>query len=269
MKALICCYSGSGSTRLACQYIAENIVNADFDLFNAVKDGDPPLGEYDVVGFAAFTDFLGVPYLMGQFIRGLEGQGKPAFVFNTYGFISGRTLKRLEKLATAQNFQVIAGHSLHTPECYPPMIVRGRGYENAPKEEEMEKFSGFISDLDQMFGDIKAGKEVRGQKIKLAFPFSVLPAFSRTRARKDMGEKFVDESLCTECGTCRKLCPYSAIELDPKPVFDMGKCYGCWSCYNHCPQKAIYTKKYRGVGHYPKPNEQLKEKLKRKVDNGI
>ena len=27
-------------------------------------------------------------------------------------------------------------------------------------------------------------------------------------------------------------------------------------------EKAIYTKKFRGVAHYPKPNEQLKEKLK-------
>jgi Fe-S-cluster-containing hydrogenase component 2 len=42
----------------------------------------------------------------------------------------------------------------------------------------------------------------------------------------------------------------------------MSKCYGCWSCYNHCPKKAIYTRKFRGVGHYPKPNDLLKEKLK-------
>jgi len=77
-----------------------------------------------------------------------------------------------------------------------------------------------------------------------------------------MGEKFVDENLCTECGTCEKTCPYNAIMLNPKPVFDMTKCYGCWGCFNHCPTKAIYTKKFRGVGHYPKPSNQLKEKLK-------
>ena len=85
---------------------------------------------------------------------------------------------------------------------------------------------------------------------------------SRTMARKDMGEKFVDESLCTECGICEKGCPYNAIVLAPKPQFDMEKCYGCWYCYNHCPEKAIYTKKYRGVGHYPKANDQLVSKLK-------
>lgn len=262
MKGLMCYYSGSGNTKLACQYIAGNLTSVAFDLFNTMTEGDPLLNEYDFVGFATFTNFLSVPYLMEQFVRQLKGQSKPAFVFNTYGFISGKTLKRLEKLVTAQGFRVIAGHSLHTPESYPPMIVKGRGAENAPEEEEMEKFNRFISALDQMFSDIQAGKEVKGQKIKLGFLNSLMPAFSRTKARKDMGEKFVDKSLCIECGTCRKSCPYGAIKLDPKPVFDMENCYGCWSCYNHCPRKAIYTKKYRGVGHYPKPNELLREKLK-------
>ena len=84
---------------------------------------------------------------------------------------------------------------------------------------------------------------------------------SSTRARKDMGEKFVDETLCKECGRCAKGCPYKAITLNPKPQFDMTKCYGCWYCYNHCPEKAIYTEKFRGVGHYPRPNDQLREKL--------
>jgi ferredoxin len=76
-----------------------------------------------------------------------------------------------------------------------------------------------------------------------------------------MSGKFVDESLCIECGVCEKRCPYGAIELAPKPVFDENKCNACWACYNHCPKQAIYTRRYRGVGHYPKPIDQLKEKL--------
>jgi flavodoxin len=65
MKGLICYYSGSVNTKLACQYLAGNITNAKFDFFNAVTDSDPQLNEYDVVGFATFTDFGGVPYLTG------------------------------------------------------------------------------------------------------------------------------------------------------------------------------------------------------------
>ena len=73
--------------------------------------------------------------------------------------------------------------------------------------------------------------------------------------------KSVDESLCVECGVCGKHCPYGAIELAPKPVFDTNKCNACWACYNHCRKQAIYTRRYRGVGHYPKPIVQLRKKL--------
>ncbi len=262
MKGIICYYSGSGNTELACQYIAKNVKNVEFELFDIVRADAPDLEQYDAVGFAAFTDFFGPSYIVRAFMEKLPRQNnKPAFVFNTYGFISGKTLKVFKGWAAAKGFDVIAGHSLHTPESYPPMIARGRANEQAPNEKEMKRFNGFISDLDGLLGDIKEGREIkRGLDISLLN--RLLPVFSRTRARKDMGEKYVDEALCTECGTCEKLCPYDAIKLSPKPVFDMEKCHGCWVCYNHCPSKAIYTKKFRGVGHYPKPIDGLNKKLK-------
>jgi len=261
MKGLICYYSGSGNTKLVCQYISEKVSEADFDLFNVATDGKPEIEKYDIIGFATFADFLGAPYLMEHFIKQLGGQNKPAFVFNTYGFISGKTLKRLKKLATAQGFRVIAGHSLHTPESYPPLIAKGKGFANSPNEKELERFNQFLSSFNQIIADVKAGTGAK-LKIRTGVLNRILPAMSRNKAKKDMGEKFVDESLCKECGICKAVCPCGAIKLDPKPVFDMDKCRGCWACYNHCPEKAIYTKKLRGVGQYPKPNEQLKEKLK-------
>ncbi|MCX6004639.1 MAG: hypothetical protein NT082_03100 [Chloroflexi bacterium] len=53
LKGIICYYSGSGNTRLACQYIQSNIKNVKFDLFNIARSGIPDLGVYDVVGFVA------------------------------------------------------------------------------------------------------------------------------------------------------------------------------------------------------------------------
>jgi len=76
-----------------------------------------------------------------------------------------------------------------------------------------------------------------------------------------MGERFVDETACTECGTCRDRCPYGAITLSPKPVFDQDRCFGCWACYNHCPTKAIYTQKIRQVPPYREPSQALRQKL--------
>ena len=58
MKGIILYYSGSGNTRLACQYIAKNITGMEFDLFNVVKETNPEFKLYGLVGFATFTDFL-------------------------------------------------------------------------------------------------------------------------------------------------------------------------------------------------------------------
>ena len=262
LKGLICYYSGSGNTRLACQYIQNHIRNAKFNLFNIMRDGKPDFAAYDIAGFATFTDFLDPPYLVQTFMEGLAVEdNKPAFVFNTYGFINGRTRQTLAKWASARGFKVIAGHTLHTPESYPPMIAGGHGNEQAPNEKELKAFKDFVAELDKSLVLLSEGKDVRVKKIRAGFIYNLLPSFSRTRSKNDMGLKYVDEALCDECAICEKLCPYGALKMDPKPVFDMGKCYGCWSCYNHCPRKAIYTNKFRGAGQYPKPISSLKDKI--------
>ncbi len=80
-----------------------------------------------------------------------------------------------------------------------------------------------------------------------------MPPFSREKARKDVGKKYVNTTLCIGCGVCRDVCPYDAIERQPTPIFDEDMCRGCWACYNRCPEKAIYTKKLRGTGITPAP----------------
>lgn len=262
-KGIICYYSGSGNTKLACEYLAKKITQITFDFFNMVKDGTPDLEKYQVVGFAAFADAWEPSFLFRSFVNNLPSQNnKPAFVFNTYGFISGKTLKIMDELATAKGFKVITGHSLHTPENYPPMIAAGLGCKNSPNKKEMQRFVGFIAGLDRLIGEIVEGKNPQCQKVKIGLFNTCLPSYPRNASQSLLGDNLVDETLCTGCGVCAKLCPYQAIHLNPKPVFDIEKCHICWSCYNHCPNQAIYTKKYRGIGHYPRPNELLREKLK-------
>jgi ferredoxin len=262
-KGIICYYSGSGNTKLACRYIQSKIKSVQFDLFNIDRDCAPDLHACDVVGFATFTDFLDPPQLFHTFLARLPGQNKkPAFVFNTYGFINGKTLETLDRLVRARGFRVLAGHSLHMPESNPPMVAGGRANEQAPSEKELAAFNRFIRQLDHSIVLLQQGNEVKRDKTIAGRLADLLPPFSRTWSRRDMGTKYVDSALCKECGACAKLCPYGAIKMGPKPIFDQAKCFGCWRCFNLCPNKAIYTKKYRGVGHYPKPMDVLREKLK-------
>jgi len=38
IKGIICYYSGSGNTKLACEYMAKKLSNIEFDFFDIAKD---------------------------------------------------------------------------------------------------------------------------------------------------------------------------------------------------------------------------------------
>jgi hypothetical protein len=60
------------------------------DLIIIVKGGTIGLTQYDIVGLTEFTDFFAPSQVVQTFVEGLPQQnGKPAFVFNTFGFIGG------------------------------------------------------------------------------------------------------------------------------------------------------------------------------------
>ncbi|MBN2006997.1 MAG: EFR1 family ferrodoxin [Anaerolineae bacterium] len=270
VRGVLYYYSGSGNTRLACQYLAKKIQSVEFDLVDILAEKALDAGLYDVIGLAAFTDFLGPPYRFKTFVAGLpDVAGKAAFVFNTYGLMSGKTLPGMKKLAEARGLRVVNGHSLHTPENYPPNVAHGPAMDQAPDPNEMALFEDFIAELDEQLPKAVADPSMSGFKIRLSLLETLIPKIPRTYARRDMGAKFVDAALCIGCGSCAKGCPYGAIKManvvapqTALPIFDEKLCYGCWRCFNRCPKKAIYTRKFRGEGHYPAPNEFLRQKLR-------
>ena len=74
IKGLLCYYSSTGNTRLACQYIANKVTAAQFDLLDVTKTKTVELASCDVVGFATFADFWGPPCLFQRFIQDLPPQ---------------------------------------------------------------------------------------------------------------------------------------------------------------------------------------------------
>ncbi len=61
------------------------------------------------------------------------------------------------------------------------------------------------------------------------------------RVRTEAITAFVNEDLCTGCGTCVKLCPYNAIRKDEQGIARVNDvlCKGCGVCAASCPEKAI------------------------------
>jgi NAD-dependent dihydropyrimidine dehydrogenase PreA subunit len=261
MRGAILYYSGTGNTALACQYMARRL-SASFELIDTTLARDVDLDDVNMVGFATPTDFWGVPRGFESVIERLPSHdGKPAFVLNTFGAMSGKTLRVLAQAVSAKGFDVLGGHSLQMPENYPPMLSGNMAAVDEPSAKALAAFDSFIGEMDGHVAALRDDQRVAGRAVRIGLLNSLFPRRSRSTARDNMGEKHVDASLCTECGRCRRDCPYQAIRLEPKPIFDMSACYGCWRCYNRCPSGAIYTDKFRGGPYYPGPSELLREKL--------
>lgn len=262
MKGLICYYSNTGNTLLACQYINKKVDTIDFEFYDIRESKIIDFSKYDILGFATYADIGSIPVLMKNFLKSLPMTTKPAFVFNTFGYINGKTTWFLSSYAKKRGYKIIAYHALHTPENFPAQIKRGNGCENAPDENELENFNGFINNLNTIGDKIINNEIVPEVDIKINTLFNLFPDFTLKRvSRFTIGKKFVDDKICIECSICEKNCPYKAIKLQPKPVFNEDKCHGCWACYNLCPKKAIYNKKFRSQFHYPKPNKAMQSKL--------
>lgn len=261
LNGVIFYYSSTGNTKLACRYIEKNLVDAKVDLFNMTHKEIPDLSHYDFVGFATFTDWGEPPLFVKLFIDKIpEQNGKPAFLFNTCAAMSGKTLTTLKTWVSEKCFKIVAAFTLYAPESYPPSIVRGITKEHNPSLRNLKRFNTFLKELNSLLtnSDYKDLKEI---KIKTGIIGTLVPRFPRTKSKLEMGKKYVNQSLCTQCGICVTGCPNEAISLDSGVNFDEDKCYGCWSCFNHCPQKAVYTEKINGIGHYSGPLQNYRQKL--------
>lgn len=272
MKGCIYYLSITGNTKVACNAISNGIKSIDFHLCNIVTDEIINPEQFDILGFATFVDWSDPSQLFLNFLETLAQQNnKPAFILCTYGAFMGHTLKTMHTILKDKGFRIVAGHSLHMPHSNPPTIAERFPYGkwftlrnnifNSPNNEEIHLFHQFIKCLDDIVSNIPHLSKTNEFKSAFNLKKMLIPHFSRKSSKKNMGPKYVDESLCNKCGVCIRKCPYHAIEMKEFPVFNIDKCFGCWACYNLCPKKAVYTNKLRDNGHYNISNEVLCKKL--------
>jgi NAD-dependent dihydropyrimidine dehydrogenase PreA subunit len=262
VKGLFCYHSQSGNTLLVCRFLSKKMDFISWDFFDIATGSPQEIQPYDVIGFATWTYFLRLPPFFEQFLYNLPVQkGKHAFLLSTFGVMPGQVLIKMNKILTAKGFAVMDGYSLHTPESYPPYILKGWDNREAPTPHELIEFESFTIRLTDHLQKIQAGQALKPGKIKLDIFSRLIPPPSLQKVRLEMGTLAVDAALCDQCSICKQVCLYEAIDHNMPPVFIPEKCQGCWACFNHCPQQAIFTDKIRGEGHYRSPAEVLTAKL--------
>jgi len=75
----------------------------------------------------------------------------------------------------------------------------------------------------------------------------VLALFSQDYILGNPVIAYVDEEICVGCGTCEKICEYSAVEIDPirnVAVVNEALCEGCGACAGACPSGAMQHKNF-------------------------
>ncbi len=67
------------------------------------------------------------------------------------------------------------------------------------------------------------------------------------RLRAEAITSVVDESLCSGCGTCIRICPYGAIQKDERGIAKVIEvmCKGCGTCGASCPERAISMRHFK------------------------
>jgi len=260
MKGIIAYYSTTGNTALVCRFVKAQMPSIDFDLHDVTKDGGFDPAGYGIVGFATFADELRIPELMRAFISSLRtGRGSHAFVFNTFGSISGRTLNDLVRAAGLAGFGVIAAASIHMPENYPPIIKTGLAFEGQPDARQGARLRRFIDGIDAGIRRIREGKDVR--TIRPSGLISMLPLPPRFLTRMQSGSFECDTEKCTRCMSCVAGCPRRAITFSDRIVVDRNACRFCWKCYNICPANAIRGTKFGSGFQYRPDAARLRERL--------
>jgi ferredoxin/flavodoxin len=262
MRVRIYYLSLTGNTKLICELIKKGIKYCDVEIYPISTVNEMIIEKDLIIGFACFTDQLGIPKIMKEFIEKNKTTRKNyAFIINTYGSISGRTLYDLYKYATKSRYVVIEGISIHVPENYPPMIKKGFAFENEPSIKELERIEIFLSNIQRKIIQIDNNQLRKSDYYKIERKQQLMPILPKVLSKFELGKMECIENKCTKCRICEKGCPVGAIEIKAFPTFDIKLCQNCWKCYNLCPNEALRGSKFGNGYRYNTINKDFKEKI--------
>lgn len=242
-------FSPTGTTRKVVMETARQIrlrsVSFDFSVYKTKK----PILKFNGDDFALFAAPVyggRVPAIFAEYLENITGKGTPAAVAVTYGCREYEdALLELKTIVESHGFKVIGAAAFPAEHS----IVRSVG-SRRPDKNDLKTIGEFGIELNR-----RITKTDDLSTIQIHVPgnspyrkYSTVPLTPKT-----------DVSLCTECGSCAKLCPAGAISLkDPKKT-DSKKCISCMRCIRSCRQSA------RGVN--PLKMKMIEGKLKKVCKN--
>ena len=245
MKISVHYYSGAGNTEFLAKKIAKSFKNnscsvhinriTDYSIQN-IRD------DFDILGIGFPIYFREAPELIYDFLKKLDGKGRPIFFFATKGLYSGNTVKNTMTFAVAHNFQPVGSIEFYMPGTDFLILF-------ARKNSLVEKILKFIHcrNFDKrtnIFREKLQGLSPAKIPLKKWYTFFddyIVKKLEKIydNHHKDCIEKFYAKpDICVECMKCIKECPKNNITFDKHIKFGT-RCDVCFRCINLCPVESI------------------------------
>ena len=217
-------FSPTGGTRRVCEYICEGIGANPFVTDLCVKEGQirvPDIHEEDLV-IIAMPVFAGrVPALAVERLKHIQSNHAKCVVVAVYGNRAyDDALLEMQDVATEMDFRVVAAVSAVAEHSIARVYAARR-----PDAEDRKELAAFGASIIN-----------KVESTDVYMPLS-LPGNRPYRAGNTGPFPTADER-CTDCGTCRELCPADAIPADNLRSVNKEACISCMRCLSACPTKA-------------------------------
>ncbi len=249
VRSCILYFSQTGNTEKVAYTIAgrfqdEGVENVTLQLEDA-GDFAEAYENADILGIG-FPTFFGYPppHVM-TFIGALDGKGKSAFVFTTYGgCTAGDSLYDAATALSGRGYRILGGLKIEGFDNYPQSIWL-KINEGRPDETDLARSEEFAALVVKAHND---GKSLDPRVLASSNPFFIKNRDKPRRRtvaamrKKVEGKVIFNKENCLFCETCKKSCPTKSIttgEMHPEFSWKCIDGMRCYQCVRVCPGRAL------------------------------
>ena len=241
MRLLILYFSATGNTATITKALENefNALGAEVSSVDVtprpVREARIDLAPYEAVVFGAPIHSWRAPRVVREWMNTLDGEGKKAAMFFTYGgFQVHPTHYSTREILAARNFTVVA--SADFPGAHTFNIGGWRAMTGRPDETDLETAREYARATYRRFTGEDSG--VLGALEKTEHAEETLDAIEvfRFKVLTELPTRRGED--CGMCLTCEEVCPTGAMAAEAGTA-DAERCIACLACVAHCPEDAL------------------------------